>query len=246
MNKNATTYTFLFALAVCVVCSFFLALASEGFRSRRENNEAFDIKQHVLKVVSDKKNENKDLGREELLRIYEDAIEGIVINIDGDIVLGDRPQGLQEEQGRYPVYLYREQGKIQAYVFPVYGKGLWSTIYGFLALENDATTIRGITFYKHGETPGLGGEVEANWFQQNFRGKKIYDIKKKRLRPVQVLKGKTKDMAMGNDVEFAVDGITGATMTSQGVSRFLDKWIRVYEPYLKRKREWVRDSGHGF
>ncbi|HSV43454.1 MAG TPA: NADH:ubiquinone reductase (Na(+)-transporting) subunit C, partial [Candidatus Bathyarchaeia archaeon] len=123
------------------------------------------------------------------------------------------------------------------YVFPVSGKGLWSTIYGYLALEPDGVTLKGISFYKHGETPGLGGEIEARWFQQNFQGKKIYDVTSQTLRPVRVAKGRAADHVRGRDLEFVVDGISGATMTGNGVTEMLDHGLRVYDPYFQKVRQ---------
>lgn len=231
INKNLTTYTFGFALVVCIVCSFLLALISEGLRPRRELNEEIDFKKNILKAVELKEPLSKDMSMEQMEEIYQRKISELFINSEGAVVENN------DMAEKYPLYIYREQGDVVAYAFPVYGKGLWSTIYGFLALEPDAITIRGITFYKHGETPGLGGEVSSEWFQQSFVGKKIYDVTHQKLRPVNVIKGKVEEKVSGLDKEFAVDGITGATMTSKGVSDFLDKWIRVYEPYFSKVRK---------
>ena len=98
-------------------------------------------------------------------------------------------------------------------------------MFGFIAIGEDGNTVKGITFYKHGETPGLGGEVEKEWFQENFVGKKIYNLDKK-LVSVKVVKGKASDVLIGNDLEHGVDGISGATVTSNGVTKFLRSYLK--------------------
>ena len=123
---------------------------------------------------------------------------------------------------------------------PVSGKGLWSTIYGYLALQTDLSTISGITFYKHGETPGLGGEIEKEWFTNNFKGKKIRDDNGV-LTSVKVVKGK---VIAGNPKEIhEVDGISGATLTGRGVANFLKVELKKYEPFFA-KIEAEKEGGN--
>ncbi|MCA9404789.1 MAG: NADH:ubiquinone reductase (Na(+)-transporting) subunit C, partial [Candidatus Omnitrophica bacterium] len=137
----------------------------------------------------------------------------------------------------YPLYVYKEGQQVISYAFPIIGKGLWSTLYGYLALEPNAMTVRGITYYKHGETPGLGAEIEKDWFQNNFKGKSIWDMKDQELWPVSVLKGKVADQINDpNKAKHYVDGISGATMTSKGVTEMIDREVRKYEPFLAKVR----------
>ena len=123
----------------------------------------------------------------------------------------------------------------ETFIIPISGKGLWSTLYGYLALEKDLNTVKGLTFYKHGETPGLGGEVEKKWFQNNFVGKTIFD-QTGQLVSVKVVKGKANDVLSGEALNHGVDGISGATITSRGVSDFLKRDLLRYEPYMKNNR----------
>jgi Na+-transporting NADH:ubiquinone oxidoreductase subunit C len=106
-----------------------------------------------------------------------------------------------------------------------------------LAIEPDAVTVRGITFYKDGETPGLGGEIQKDWFQNNFRGKKIWSEKDQKLTPIALVKGQVKDFYQDERVNYHVDGITAATLTCKGVTAFLDRWIKMYEPFFSKLRE---------
>ncbi len=242
INKNTTFYTFGFALVVCFVCSLSLALVSEGLRPQREINEELDVKKNILKAVELQEPVPPSMPGPEILKLYEQKIEGRVIDHKGNVVAGKTPEEIKDGEELYPLYVYQEQDKVMAYALPVYGKGLWSTIYGYLALEADGITVRGITFYKHGETPGLGGEVEKAWFQDNFKGKKIWDSKTQSLRPVAVAKGKAADKIAKPEQKFYVDGISGATMTGKGVTEFLDEWVRVYDPYFQKIRN-VKSEG---
>ena len=236
INKNSTVYTFGFALVICFACSLSLAVVSEGLRPQREINEELDVKKNILKAVELKTPVTPSMKSQEILKLYDAKIEEKVISLDGQMIGDKKPSGIKDGEELYPLYVYKENGQIVSYAFPVYGKGLWSTIYGYLALEADGTTVRGVTFYKHGETPGLGGEVEKVWFQENFKGKKIWDAKTQTLHPVAVVKGKVADKVSKTEQKFYVDGISGATMTGQGVTDFLDRWIRVYEPYFQNIR----------
>ncbi|MFC1513363.1 NADH:ubiquinone reductase (Na(+)-transporting) subunit C, partial [Thermodesulfobacteriota bacterium] len=117
-------------------------------------------------------------------------------------------------------------------ILPVRGKGLWSTMYGYVALSRDLNTINGVTFYQHGETPGLGGEIEnANW-QGAWRGKKIYTPAGQAA--FQVVKGKVQDGTAMAD--YQVDGISGATLTMKGVSNLMQFWFgeHGFKPFLER------------
>jgi len=125
---------------------------------------------------------------------------------------------------------------VTAYILPISGKGLWSTVYGYLALEQDGITIKGITFYKHGETPGLGGEIDKDWFKDSFKGKKIASPSGE-LVSVTIVKGKVIDRVPSEEAYHCVDGISGATLTGNGINQFLKADLLKYEPYLKQIRQ---------
>ncbi|MBN1869336.1 MAG: NADH:ubiquinone reductase (Na(+)-transporting) subunit C [Candidatus Omnitrophica bacterium] len=236
MRPESNRYTFMFAFAVCAACSLALSVVSEGLKDKKEANLAFDIKKNILKAVDLTSPLPKNAGPASVLDVYNKKIEEKVIDAKGQISEGKSPDDIQEGEALYPLYVYKENGRIMAYCFPIIGKGLWSTLYGYFALENDAMTVRGITFYKHGETPGLGAEIEKGWFQNNFKGKKIWDTKNITLIPVKVAKGKAKDSVPVDKAPFYVDGISGATMTSKGVTAMIDRWVNVYEPFFETVR----------
>ena len=127
--------------------------------------------------------------------------------------------GLSAREKFSHVYLLMDESgsNIQQYVFPIRGYGLWSTLKGFLSVEPDFQTIGGLTYYEHAETPGLGGEVDNEAWKAKWKGKQIYqpegEVK------ISVVKGKS-----GED-PFGVDGLSGATITSKGVSNMLKYWL---------------------
>jgi Na+-transporting NADH:ubiquinone oxidoreductase subunit C len=238
VNISSTRYTFIFAIIVCVVSAVMLATFSEGLREQKELNEELDVKKNILKAVVLKEPLAPKMKGPEVLKVYESKIEERVIDKDGNIVEGKTPHELTEkDKDLFPFYIYKEDGQVVAYAFPIVGQGLWSTLYGYLAVEADATTVRGITFYKHGETPGLGGEIEKEWFQNNFKGKTIYSIKARKLTPTVVVKGKAADIAKGDELNYHVDGITAATLTGNGVTDMMARWVKVYDAYLSKVRK---------
>ena len=142
--------------------------------------------------------------------------------LDGYVLVFDEDIARIKKKPKYmPVYEVRDQGEVSKYIFPIYGKGLWSTLYGFLALDKDLETIRGITFYQHGETPGLGGEVDNPKWKALWKGKKAFDenndVK------ISVIKGKV-DTSNPNK-EYLVDGLSGATLTTRGVDHLVKYWL---------------------
>ena len=239
MNLNSTRYTFLFAVIVCVVCGVLLSAVSEGFRKQQELNAALDIKKNILKAVILRAPIPAKTLPAEVLKVYNSKIEEFVIDGEGNIVEGKKPEDIQgTDTDLHPLYVYKEDSQVMAYAIPVVGQGLWSTLYGYLALEADAITIRGITFYKHGETPGLGGEIEKDWFQNNFKGKTIWSVKKQKLTPPVVVKGKVKDLFHDEaEAAYHVDGITAATITGSGVTAMMDHILNIYEPYFSKMRK---------
>ena len=134
-----------------------------------------------------------------------------------------------------PVYLAKtEDGQIDKIILPVHGYGLWSTLYGFLALEADANTVAGLGFYSHAETPGLGGEVDNPKWKAQWPGKEVY----KDGEPiVELVKGGVSEQTPNAD--YKVDALSGATLTSRGVTNLLQFWLGEdgYGPYLKKFRQ---------
>lgn len=230
----------LFALSVCVVCSLVLATVSSLLRDRQAVQVELDRQLNVLKAFGVPifhedgsrlgKDEVDQMFNEKITEIYlEKATGEVVQNPDAELIRKESGARTHKERTLLPLYVWKENGVATKYAFPISGMGLWSIINGYLALDGDLSTIVGLTFYKHGETPGLGGEVSADWFQDQFAGKKIYEHGA--LLDLEVVKGKA---PAGSDHQ--VDGISGATMTGKGINEFINRDIAYYEKYFSRIR----------
>jgi Na+-transporting NADH:ubiquinone oxidoreductase subunit C len=239
---RSNSYTVGFAAAVCIVCSLFVSGAATILSQRQKRNERVDVQKNILKCVGILEPSAK-AHADEIESLYLSRISEAVISADGSLVPDLKPADLKPEEylnpagapKHLPVFIRKDDGKTVAYAFPIAGKGLWSTLYGYLALDPDAATVRGITFYKHGETPGLGAEIDQKWFQDNFKGKKTVSSDG-RLVSIKVVKGKAADAVSPSALAHYVDGISGATMTSNGVTQLLQRGLRRYEPYFSKVR----------
>lgn len=234
-------YSFIFISIIALICAGLLSFAVMFLRPRQELNEMVEKKKNILIAMGIAEG---SVTQQEIIQKFDQYIESFVINYKGESV--DLPEGQtvadidpETEENKaeadqlLPLYQQKENDMVVAYCLPVFGKGLWSTIYGYLALERDLNTIKGITFYKQGETPGLGAEAAAKWFTDNFKGKKIFDEKGK-LVSATVVKGKAESTSPNFIHE--VDGISGATKTCDGINAFLLKDLNKYKAFLLKNR----------
>src|SRR5690606_15537168 len=134
---------------------------------------------------------------------------------------------------------FKDGDEIKAYIVPIAGNGLWGMMYGYIALKPDLLTVEGIRFYRHQETPGLGGEAEKPWFTSQWEGKKILD-EQGRFRSVAVAKGPAAN-SHPNELEHYVDGMSGATITGNGITTFVSSDLKKYEPYFQSIRNNAND-----
>ncbi len=241
--QQSNYYSFIFISIITIVCAGFLSVTSMVLRPKQELNEIVEMKKNILKAVGIIDNQTK-MTQNEILSTFEKSIESLIVNHNGqniklpdgitiDNINPELEEQKKQDQQYLPVYIQKKDGDIIAYCIPIFGKGLWSTIYGYMALESDLETIKGVTFYKQGETPGLGADIAADWFTKNFTGKKIFDEEGK-LSAVRICKGK----AMKSSSKFIheVDGISGATKTCDGVNIFILKDLKKYEQFLLSNR----------
>jgi Na+-transporting NADH:ubiquinone oxidoreductase subunit C len=242
MNRSKL-YSVVFVLIITVFWGFALSFAATSLRAPQQANETLNMRTNILQAVG-LMERDEALEPEERNKLYEESVESFLVDHEGKVIPGSSAEGVDLEEElenpdpaawRLPVFVVTEGGRASVYAIPVFGKGLWSTLYGYLALSNDLDTVAGITFYKHGETAGLGAEIEQAWFQDNFVGKKIFDGNE--LRSIQVVKGKVGDVFSNSaDHTYAVDGISGASMTGRGVTNLLNEKLAIYEPYIRRVR----------
>jgi Na+-transporting NADH:ubiquinone oxidoreductase subunit C len=241
MNTSSNGYVMGFAIAICVVISAALAVTANILKPTQDAAAEFDRRKNVMiaagLVAAD------DLRpRAELEKLYRDRVEEVVVDTEtGKVAEGKTVADVAALKSAADKLRYRvvaigkaPDGKPETYVVPISGKGLWSTIYGYLALERDLEHVRGVTFYKHGETPGLGGECENPAWCAQWRGKSILDEQHK-LVGVIVKKGKV-DATIPAEKLHKVDGLSGSTITSNGITRFVKADLTAFEKYLAALR----------
>ena len=224
---RSDAYTIAFTTIITVILGLGLSATADSLRDRQILNEQLDIKKNILSVLGYK--QDTPWTNEEVQSLYDSNINEIRIDEVGSVLDEVDKSG----NFSYTIYQSRENNKVTGYAIPIAGKGLWGTMYGYFAIEPDAETVKGITFYKHKETPGLGAEVDKDWFKNNFIGKKLTD-KNGELVSIEVVKGyvsKTDPEALHK-----VDGISGATITGTGLTTFLKSDLEKYEPYFARVR----------
>lgn len=267
-RKDSIFGTVIVALAVCLVCSVFVAGAAVMLKPTQKQNSSLNVKQNILRAANlisgpatAKEIEEKftlvtprivDLETGEYV---EPSVVGVANAIDYDQfkaakdpqfskALGSQDLASIKRRERYvTVYTIENEGRIDRVILPIRGYGLWSTLYGFLALEGDANTIVGLRFYEHAETPGLGGEVDnPNWIAQ-WPGKKAYDLEAGTDPKIHLVKGGVR----ANDPEatYGVDALAGATLTSRGVTNLLRFWLgeQGFQKYLEQVRSGEVNNG---
>jgi Na+-transporting NADH:ubiquinone oxidoreductase subunit C len=215
--------TILFATVLCLVCSLLLTTAATGLKTFQRENALVDRQKNILKSVRALDPERRYTS-DEIKALYRDHIKCVSVGDDGEVLSADAAP-----TDTIPLYLYLENDQTKAYILPVNSRGLWGRIYGYLALDTDGSTIAGFSVYKHSETPGLGGEIENQWFQRNFVGKRIVDAEGNFV-SIKIAKGAVKDAVRQDLRPNYVDGISGATMTGKFLSQGLKNILETYEP----------------
>ena len=257
-SNNAKTISV--ALMLCLVCSVLVSAAAVGLKPAQVENARLDRNKNIL-VAADMYDAESDTADDVAERFKDFDVKIIDLNkgnyLDDDELktagipdrnaydasqatknqalsedLGDNdPAGIGRKPKYAKVYVKEDDaGKPELIVLPIQGYGLWGTIYGFLTLESDMNTIKGISFYEHKETPGLGARIEEPEWRAKWNGIHSYDDSG------EVATGVTK---AGNSKDNWVDGISGATLTSRGVSNMIQFWLgeQGYKPYLDMLRE---------
>ncbi|MDP7036302.1 MAG: NADH:ubiquinone reductase (Na(+)-transporting) subunit C [Candidatus Marinimicrobia bacterium] len=234
---RSNSYTLTFISAVTVVLGFLLSLAAESLREKQEINVELDMKKNILTALAFEQNPSQPWTSLDIENLFKKSVRYNQIDKNGNLIKNSSETSKSEsEQEGFTLYEKIINGKVEGYAIPISGKGLWSTLYGYLAIEPDGRSVKGITFYAHKETPGLGGEVEKPWFKNNFIGKQFAD-EEGNLTGIQVIKGKVSvDDPKKNH---KVDGISGATMTCKGLNKFLKEDLEKYEPFFKQIRAGV-------
>ena len=243
-NKDSVSRTLIVAFLVCLVCSVVVSVAAVSLRPAQQLNKALDkqrnilaaagllqeglsieeqfarIEPRVVDMQTGRFSDAHDPSSYDQRRAAGDPARSIELSNEDDIA------NVQSRAKFALVYLVRdERGQVEKLVLPMHGYGLWSTMYGFLALENDYNTVAGLGFYEHGETPGLGGEIDNPRWRSLWVGKKVYRASEPGAiiggePELRVIKGPAPALA-----EHQIDGLAGATLTANGVSNMLRFWF---------------------
>ena len=245
MQKDSVVGTVVVATLLCVICSVLVSGAAVSLKDRQDANKVLDVKKNLLLasgLLKDKK-ASAEVIEAEFSKISTEVIDlSTGEKVEGiDPVIFDQRKasknpaenksidqsndlaGIKYRSKLAKVYKLMKGEDVELYIFPIHGKGLWSTMYGFLAVANDLNTIKGIGFYEHAETPGLGGEIQnVNW-QAQWIGKKIYDEASALDVLFKVTKGSVVEGSKNS--EYMVDSLSGATITSNGVTGTIKYWF---------------------
>lgn len=243
-QKESTTRTLTVALLVCLVCSIFVAGAAVSLRPIQLENALLDRQRSILAIAG---LGEPNMARERIQSLYGERIVPRLVNLETgefseefdpetfDPLVAAKDSALsrslssQEDIAsikrveRYStIYMVETDGEVESLILPVRGYGLWSTLYGFLAVDAaDLNTVVGLGFYQHGETPGLGGEVDNPRWRGIWPGKELFNDEGEPA--IRVVKGGVDPQSP--NARHQVDALAGATLTSDGVTNLLQFWL---------------------
>ncbi|WP_417669317.1 Na(+)-translocating NADH-quinone reductase subunit C [Pseudoalteromonas tetraodonis] len=242
-NNESIGKTLTVVVALCLVCAIIVSFASVQLRPLQQANKTQDIQRNILAAA--------DIEVEgSVSETFNGKIEARVVEMKSGQFVDVDPNSFDFEKSKFdqniskslkekgvkdiagiqrmtdnsPVYISKkEDGSTDAIILPIQGYGLWGVMYGFLALESDGETVKNINFYKHSETPGLGGEIQNPQWTAKWQGKEL---------PINIMKS-------GASNEHQIDGLSGATLTSNGVDHTVDFWTgeNGFGPFLAKVRE---------
>ena len=228
MNVNSNGYTYTFATVMVVLVAVLLSGASLGLKSKQESNVKQEKMQSILASVG------VEVDRSEAQAAYDEVITQVLTIKGGAVVSEDRATGFNVDMAtaikssnmdrEVPLYVANKDGET-FYIVPMRGKGLWGPVWGFVSLEADGNTVVGANFGHKSETPGLGAEITTPMFTDQFPGKKISEAGV--FQSISVVKQGT------SSGDYAVDGISGGTITSNGVNDMLADCLAPYAEYFK-------------
>ena len=234
MNKQSNTYTIIYIIVLVVLVGSALAWASLSLKSKQQENIAADKMSQILAaaLITPAKGEVAADYARYITSQYVVNQEGKRIEgVDAFTVDVAAQSKLPADKRELPVYVCTTPDGATKYILPCYGAGLWGPIWGYVAFDENGSTIYGAYFAHQGETPGLGAEIEKPAFCDEFKGKNV--IKDGRFRPVSVIKRGMKPL----DGEDFVYGISGGTITSKGVGSMLDNCLTPYRNFLRSLSE---------
>ena len=246
-NKtDSNVYTVVFAAVMVVVVGSILAFLASALRPNIKENERFEKQQNILYAMGVNENGDDagsvnfiptDVVEDEFANYIKEqlVIQGDKITEDNEAYLIDLKKQLANikkgEPYKLPVFIGEKDGK-KFYIIPMYGKGLWDAIWGFIALD-DTMTVQGVYFDHKGETPGLGANIKMRYFMDDFKGETI--LNGTQYAGISVAKGNNDPLNKTKD-DNEVDALAGATIPGNGVSAMISETVKLYKPYLETIR----------
>ena len=257
-SKDSISNTLIVAVTLSLVCSLLVASTAIILQPIQQRNEALYRQQIILDVAGlyapgddiDSRFQNIETRMVDIANgDYTDSVSadgfdavdaaktaefGLTIPDELDLA------NIHQRARFAPVYLVRDGAAISQIILPVYGSGLWSTMYGFLSLGPDGSTVRGLRFYEHAETPGLGDQIDKPEWREQWIGKKVFDGG---VQPrIEVVRGFV--TAGSNNADYEIDGISGATLTGRGVTNLVRYWTgpHGFGPFLAKIRVEASDD----
>ena len=254
MHRDTALGTILIATLLCVVCSVIVSASAVGLKTTQDRNKKLFEQRNILEAAGFSKDEISEKGVDTLFA----SIETKLISLETGEEASDKDAdkfdqkkaakdptltesmeipkekqtfGFKQHERFGRVYLMKEGDTLKKVILPVYGKGLWSTLYGFISLESDLNTVAGITFYEHKETPGLGGEVDNPKWKAMWPGKLVRNSDGEVA--IEIIKGQVVEGSAS--ANYQIDGLSGATITNRGVSNAVRYWLNDgYRPFLDK------------
>lgn len=246
-SRDSIRNTLSVAIGLSVVCSILVASTAVILKPVQERNEE-EFRQRIILQVAGL------LDPDASVQSQFEAIETRVVDIESGNYVADDAAAEAGDTVAIPdamdianirqrplysrVYLVRDGDELQQIILPVYGKGLWSTLYGYLSVASDGHTVQGLRFYSHAETPGLGDQIDDPDWQAQWVDKQLYDdagdVR------IEVVRG----LAQDRDSDYEIDGLSGATLTGRGVSQLVRYWTgpHGFGPYLKNIQKLEGES----
>ncbi len=232
LNTNSNAYIIAYSCVMVVIVAFLLAFISSSLKPTQDVNVALDKKKQILAALN-----IRDLSNDASAKKYQEVVTAdAIVDVDGNVVeagaqggenAGFKLNSADYKAGKLALYICNVDGK-KISVVPVYGMGLWGPIWGYIAVAEDGNTIYGAYFNHEGETAGLGAEIkDSKAWQDKFIGKTIYDAAGAPV--LKVLKS-----SEVKNPQSEVDAVTGATLTSNGVSDMLQDGFKKYNAALKK------------
>ncbi|MDX5321108.1 MAG: NADH:ubiquinone reductase (Na(+)-transporting) subunit C [Bacteroidota bacterium] len=241
--QRSNTYIFTFIVALTMICAVLLSLTNESLKDKQAANVAFEKRKFILTTFMGAE-AVAAMQEADVNSIYDAKVKTAVVDFNGnevdmaaDKVAIEKEYKKPLEERTLPVYTIQGDAGLEFVVLPTYGFGLWDNIWGYVALEKDMKTIKGVVFDHKGETPGLGARITTDEIQSRYVGKSILDDKGE-LVSVTMMKGENgggeKSIAAFEGQPNKVDGMSGATLTGNGINDMLGNYFKAYNNYFKK------------